>query len=196
MGGADPSRVSEMLLLRDGAEILIRPLRPRDRAGIASLFSRLSAESRYRRFFEPKRELTHRELVFFTDVDHVRHEALAAIDQRDSSIVGVARYVQYVDLPRVAAIAIEVADEWHRRGIGAALTERLVDRARINGLDRLSATTRWENVPARALLRRLGFRARASGGGEIEFDLALQPSPRGRRSAGQAAATRTITALG
>jgi hypothetical protein len=129
--------------------------------------------------------LTERELVFFTDVDHVRHEALAAVDPRDDSILGIARYVQYVDQPRIAAVAFEVADEWQRRGVGAALTERLVERARVNGLDRLSATTRWENVPARALLRRLGFRARGSEGGEIELDLALESLPRRRRAAGR-----------
>jgi RimJ/RimL family protein N-acetyltransferase len=165
----------ERLQLGNGAEILIRPLTPTDRAGVAALFSRLSSESRYRRFLGPKRELTDRELVFFTDVDHVRHEALAAVDERDNSVVGVGRYVQYSDRPRVASMAFEVADDWQQRGIGTALAERLLQRARSNGLDCLSATTRWENVPARALLRRLGFRARSSGRGEIELELALQP---------------------
>lgn len=176
----------ETLVLGDGAEIRIRPLAPRDRAGVAALFSRLSAQSRYRRFHVPKRELSDSELAFFTDVDHVRHEALAAVNTRDNSIVGVARYVQYADRPRVAAVAFEVADEWQRKGIGAALAQRLLDRARVNGLDRLTATTRWENPAARALLRRLGFRARATGGasGEIEFELALDSLSLRRRSGG------------
>lgn len=177
-------QLAETVLLRDGSEIRIRSLRPTDRAGVAALFSRLSPESRYRRFHVPKRELTHGELAFFTDVDHVRHEALAAVDPRDGSIVGVARYVQYVDRPRVAAAAFEVADEWQRRGIGAALTKRLIDRARMNELDRLTAATRWDNLPARALLRGLGFRARASGvaSGEIEFELVLRSLSLGTRS--------------
>jgi RimJ/RimL family protein N-acetyltransferase len=175
-GAAAHAPVSEALLLGDGTEIEIRPVTPADRAGVAALFSRLSSESRYRRFLAPKRELSERELVFFTDVDHVMHEALAAIDQRDGSVVGAARYVQYIDQPRVAAVAFEVADERQRLGIGMALVQRLLDRARHNGFDRLSATTRWENVPARALLRRLGFRARVSEGGEIELDLTLGSS--------------------
>ena len=175
-GAAAQAPVSEALLLGDGTEIQIRPVTPADRAGVAALFSRLSSESRYRRFLAPKRELTERELVFFTDVDHLMHEALAAIDQRDGSVVGVARYVQYIDRPRVAAVAFEVADERQRLGIGMALAQRLLDRARHNGFDRLSATTRWENIPARALLRHLGFRARVSEGGEIELDLMLGSS--------------------
>jgi RimJ/RimL family protein N-acetyltransferase len=149
-----------------------------DRAGIAALFSRLSAESRHRRFLAPKHELTDRELGFFTDIDHVRHEALAAVDRRDNSVVGVARYVQYADRPLTAEVAFEVADDWQRIGIGSALVDRLIDRARTNGLDRLSARTRWENVPARALLRRLGFHARFSEGGEVELELAIESSGR------------------
>lgn len=176
VGARARSRLAEALLLGDGTEIRIRPLTPEDRAGIAALFSRLSSESRYRRFLGPKRELTDGELDFFTDIDHIRHEALAAVDRRDGSVVGVVRYVQYIDRPRVAAVAFEVADEQQRLGIGTALTERLLGPARINGLDRLSATTRRENLPARALLRRLGFRARASEGAEIELDLALRSS--------------------
>ena len=97
----------------------------------------------------------------------------AAVDECDGTIVGVARYVQYVDRPRVAAVAAVVADEWQRMGIGTALAERLLARARINGLDSLSATTHWDNLPAQALLRRLGFRRRTSGSGELELELAL-----------------------
>ena len=176
-GTAESLPLSETLVLGDGAAIAIRPLTRGDRGGIATLFSRLSPESRYRRFLGPKRELSERELAFFTDIDHVRHEALAAVDQRDNSIVGVAHYVQYLDRPRVAAVAFEVADEWQQMRIGTALADRLLNRARINGLNCLSATTRWTNVPARALLRHLGFRARASGGGEIELELALNLPP-------------------
>ena len=168
----------ETLRLSDGAELCIRSLSPGDRAGVAALFSRLSHESRYRRFLSPKHELTDRELRFFTNVDHVRHEALAAVDRRDNSVVGVARYVQHAEGPRAAEVAFEVADDWQRKGVGTALVQRLLDRARTNDFDRLSARTRWENVPARALLRRLGFRARSSGGGEIELDLALHSSGR------------------
>src|SRR5918911_5184171 len=101
-GTAQRLPLSEKLRLGDGADIRIRPVSAADRAGIAALFSRLSAESRHRRFLAPKHELTDRELGFFTDIDHIRHEALAAVDRRDNSVVGVARYVQYADRPLTA----------------------------------------------------------------------------------------------
>ena len=141
---------------------------------LAGLFARLTPESRHRRFLSPKRELTARELTFFTDIDHLNHEAIAAVDQRDDSIVGVARYVRDADRADVAEVAIEVADAFQRMGIGTALARLTIQRARANGLTFLTATTLWENRAARELLRQHGFRARQSHGGEIDHELKLE----------------------
>ena len=141
---------------------------------LAGLFARLTPESRHRRFLSPKRELTARELTFFTDIDHLNHEAIAAVDQRDDSIVGVARYVRHADRADVAEVAIEVADAFQRMGIGTALARLTIQRARANGLTLLTARTLWENRAARGLLRQHGFRARQSHGGEIDYELKLE----------------------
>ena len=164
-----------MLVLADGIRLALRPLGSDDRDGVAALFARLSPESRYRRFLSPKRELTPRELARLTDIDHVHHEALAAVDQRDDSIVGVGRYVHIAERPGVADLAVEVTDELQNMGIGTALARHTVQRARDNGFALLTATTLSENRPARALLRRLEFRAHARHGSEIELELKLEP---------------------
>jgi ribosomal protein S18 acetylase RimI-like enzyme len=140
------------------------------------MFARLSFESRRRRFLSAKPALTPRELVYLTDIDHVGHEAIAAVDQRDGSLVGVARYVRVADRVEVADMAIEVVDELQNMGIGTELARRVVERARVNGFALLTATTLWENRPARALLRRLQFHARASHGSEIDLELKLEPA--------------------
>jgi GNAT superfamily N-acetyltransferase len=139
------------LVLADGTRLVLRPLSTDDRAGLAALFDRLTPESRHRRFLSPKRESTPRELTYFTDIDHIRHEAIAAVDRRDGSIVGVARYVHEAGRPRIAAVAVEVADELQGMGVGTALARHTVRRARANGFALLTATTLWANRPARAL---------------------------------------------
>ena len=96
------------------------------------------------------------------------------MDQRDGSIVGIARYVHIADRPKVAELGLEVADELQGMGIGTALARVTAQSACANGVALLTATTLWENRPARALLRRLGFRARASHGNEIELELELE----------------------
>ena len=155
------------------AGLHIRPLEPSDRDGVAALFKRLSPESRRRRFLGPKPELSARELTYLTVVDHRWHEALAAVDTSDGSIVAVARYAGHASRPAAADVAFAVVDELQRRGIGTALARCLSGRARVNGFAVLTASTLWENRPARALLRRLGFRARGSQGSIIELELDL-----------------------
>jgi GNAT superfamily N-acetyltransferase len=172
-GHASSVRPAEELFLADGTRLGVRPLGPADREGLAALFAQLSPESRYRRFLSPKPELTPRELVYLTDTDRFHHEAIAAVDPCDGSIVGVGRYVRDRDQPATAEVAFEVADELQGTGIGTALARQIVQHARANRVAVLTSATLWDNCSARALLRRLGFRARASRGGVIELELEL-----------------------
>jgi acetyltransferase len=172
---ASCARATDTLVLPDGTRLRLGPIGDDHRDRLAALFGRLSPKSRRLRYLGPKRELTPRELARLTDIDHVCNEAIVAIDERDGSIVGVARYAQIADRAGVAEVAAEVADDMQSLGIGTELARRTLDRARANGLTLLTATTLWENRPARALLRGLGFRTRASHGSEIELELELSP---------------------
>ena len=67
-------------VLRDGSEVLIRPIRGADAPLLADGFARLSLPSRQMRFLTPKRELSAAELRYLTEIDHHDHEALGAAD--------------------------------------------------------------------------------------------------------------------
>ena len=174
---AERSRLTaaDPLVLADGRRLKIRPIERHDRDRLRRLFMRLTPESRYRRYLSPKPALSERELDHLLDVDHVHHEALAAVDETNGSFVAAARYVQLPDQPDVADVAIEVADDLHRQGIGTALAIRTLERARANGFTRVTAITLHDNRPARALLRRLHFWPRSRHGYEAEFELELTP---------------------
>ena len=153
------------------AELHVRPLARGDESALADLFARMSDESRRRRYLAVKPRLSQRELTYLTDVDHVRHEALAAVDER-GRLAAVARYAELS--PCTAEVAVEVADDYHGRGLGTDLVRRIADRAQANGYLTLSATTLWENTAARALFKRLGYRATGSGGGAVDLQLRLR----------------------
>jgi RimJ/RimL family protein N-acetyltransferase len=155
------------------ARLAVRPITPEDRDALAATFAGLSPETRRRRFLGPKPKLTARELTYLTNVDHVSHEALVAVDEEDGEIVAVARYATGPHGAASADIAVTVADDCQGRGIGSALAARIVQAARRNGIASLTATTLWENGAARALLRRLGFRAVGSDDGMLELALDL-----------------------
>ena len=107
---------AESVLLRDGLEILVRPVEPADRELIAQAFDRLSPETRYRRFFAPLSRLSEEDLTYLTEVDHSDHEALAAVEPGAGAVIGVARYVRAED-PTEAEVAVVVGDPWQGRGI-------------------------------------------------------------------------------
>jgi ribosomal protein S18 acetylase RimI-like enzyme len=165
--------VPGQMTLADGARLRVRPIDPADRGSLADAFERLSDRSRHQRFLGPKPRLTTRELDYLTDVDHVTHEALVAIDETSGQIVGVGRYATGHGGGTVADMALAVTDAWQRRGIGHALAALLVERARANGMTSLTGMTMAGNRAARAVLDRLGFRVCSAGGGVLEVALDL-----------------------
>jgi RimJ/RimL family protein N-acetyltransferase len=159
--------------------LAVRPIEATDRAALAAAFARLSPESRTRRFLGPKPKLSARELTDLTDVDHVTHDALVALDG-EGQIIAVARYgAEAATSCEAAEVAVAVVDSWQGRGIGSALAARIVAHAQDNGFTRLTASTFWENQPARALLARLGFRPVGGDGGVVDYRLEL-PATRPR----------------
>jgi len=160
--------------LRDGSTLFLREVRPDDKGAIAEGFERLSPESRYRRFFTPMNRLSDADLKYLTEVDHSDHEAVIAFD-RDGGPVGVARYVRIGD-DGEAEVAVAVADDWQGRGAGTALLERLVQRARENGVERFVASVLSENAEALELFRSISPgdpSPRRAGPGQVELIIEL-----------------------
>jgi ribosomal protein S18 acetylase RimI-like enzyme len=161
---------AHLLTLPGGPRFTARPIEAADKAALADFFSRMSEESRRRRFLGPKPKLTARDLAFLTEVDQRRHVALVALDAGES-IVGVARYAAWAGEPGRADMAVAVVDEWHGRGLGSALGDRLVAQARASGLAALTGSTLAFNVPAKALLKRLGFLPTGISAGVADYEL-------------------------
>ncbi|HXJ25787.1 MAG TPA: GNAT family N-acetyltransferase [Streptosporangiaceae bacterium] len=143
-------------VLRDGSQVLIRPVGPADVPVLADGFARLSARSRQLRFLGPKKQLTPAELRYLTEIDHHDHEALGAVDPASGLGVGVARYVRSFEDAQAAEIAVTVVDEWQRRGLGTELLAQLAQRARAEGIRRFTALVGADNVAMTALVRTTG----------------------------------------
>jgi GNAT superfamily N-acetyltransferase len=160
--------------LRDGEPILVRPIEPDDREALAEGIRRLSPESRYRRFFSPMASLSEAQLTYLTEVDHRDHEALVAVEPDSERGIGVARFVRSESDPEVAEFAVAVADDWHGRGVGTALIQRLTERARQEGIRRFSGSILEDNKPMLDLAHELGdvrVRDRAAGAVDVEVEL-------------------------
>ena len=143
-------------VLRDGSQVLIRPVGLADVPVLADGFARLSARSRQLRFLGPKKQLTPAELRYLTEIDHHDHEALGAVDRSSGLGVGVARYVRSFEDAQAAEIAVTVVDEWQRRGLGTELLAQLAQRARAEGICRFTALVGADNMAMTALVRTTG----------------------------------------
>jgi RimJ/RimL family protein N-acetyltransferase len=160
-------------VLRDGSVVHIRPIGPEDKELLRVGFQRLSEESRYRRFLRPVKRLSEHDQTYFTEVDHVNHEALVALGPHGSEPVGVARFIRLPD-PQAAEVAIAVIDEWQARGVGTLLLHELVERARAVGVRRFTATCLADNREAIDLLQQLGAtRIEGSDAGVVELTIQL-----------------------
>lgn len=170
---------AEHVALRPGVEVLIRPVRPEDKALLTRGFEELSPEARFQRFFAPMSDLSPSELRYLTEIDHHDHDALVAIDPDDGDLVAVARYIR--TQPRTEAeVAIVVADSWRGQGLGTAILLRLATRARRAGIRQFVALTLAENVNAQDLFENLipdAAQVRHGGPGQNEIRIDLPRSP-------------------
>jgi acetyltransferase len=162
------------LVLRDGHIVRVRPLRVTDRAIYARAVMDLSPRSRYMRFFAPIPRLSERLLDQMTQTDGYRHVAYVALTVDESSAVGVVRYALSTDKPNEGEVAIAIADDWQRRGLGGQLLRQTVEHAHVAGLESLTATTLRENAGAAGLLQASGFSAVGASGPYAEHRVRLR----------------------
>jgi GNAT superfamily N-acetyltransferase len=189
-GLSRPSAGTEVVELRDGSEVLVRPVRPEDKPLFVRGFEHFGEQSRYLRFMGMKKRLSTDELSFFTEIDHRDHDAIGAIDPVSGDGLGVARAVVVPGRPEVAEAAVAVIDAWQGRGLGGVLLKRLTDRAIAHGIGCFTATLFTTNTSMLRLFERLGpVRVRRVDAGTMQIDIELPVGGDALRVALRSAAT-------
>ena len=141
------------VVLTDGGTVHLRPIRASDDEGLLGLYTRLSDESIYLRFFSPVPRPTASQIEHLTGVDYERRFALVA--ELGDDIVGVARYDRTGD--NEAEVAFTVQDDQQGRGLGTIMLEHLAVIARAHGISRFVAETLAQNHKMLGVFRDAGF---------------------------------------
>ncbi len=138
--------------------VTLRPIEPRDAVILQSYVRRLSAESRYNRFFGALQELSAAELDRVTHLDQTHHIGLLVESSSDGTpvMIGEARYAPSADGSE-GECALSVAEGWRRQGIGTLLLAEIECRARRLGVQLLGADILRSNEAMKALARKAGF---------------------------------------
>ena len=144
------------LVLPNGTQLRVRPIRKADKLLLVDGLQRLSAESIHRRFLSPKPRLSSKELRYLTEVDMVDHVAYVAVreDQPDM-VCGVGRWVRDRERPDEAEVAIVVGDDLQGLGLGTELGRHLARAAAERGVRRFTATILPDNAAAHRLFTKV-----------------------------------------
>jgi len=153
-----PSELETHFTLKDGTEVLVRPIRPDDEPKVREMFYKFSEQTVYLRYHGQLKAMPHNKLQVFCNVDYDTEMALVGVvgDEERMEIVGVGRYMTDPG-KRTAEMAFVVGDDWQRKGLGSYLFRRLVEIARNEGIRRFSADVLAENSGMLKIFHRSGM---------------------------------------
>ena len=154
--------------MKNGEEILVRPIRPEDEPLLIKLHQVLSERTVYLRYFQPLRlsqRTAHDRLTRICYIDYDREMALVVEHKKKDD--GTPEIIAIGRLSRLhgkdeAEMAVLVDDRFQHQGLGTELYRRLVEVARDEHLGSVVSTILSENREMQTICRKLGFQLESS----------------------------------
>jgi acetyltransferase len=183
-----PTRYVAPFTLKNGNEVLIRPIRPEDEPLMVRFHEKLSDRSVYFRYFhiiKLGQRVSHERLTRTCFVDYDRDMALVAESpdpEGVTRIVGVGRLTKQRGL-NTAEFAILVGDDMQGQGLGTELLRRLVQVGRDEGVERITADILPDNKDMQVVSEKAGFRCKyVADEGVVKAEIELEDgsAPAGR----------------
>ena len=168
----------EKILLANGREVLVRPIRPEDAVPLRAAFVLLEPDEVRQRFLHPMKELGVEQAERLTRPDPRREFALVAAEPLPpgEALVGAVARIAIDDNGHDAEFAILVSHYVNGMGLGRHLMRRLVRWAKGRKVLRIYGEVLESNLPMQALAASLGFQREYSGDpGMIRMVLELPP---------------------
>jgi len=158
-----PVKLVSKWTMKDGNDVVIRPIRPEDEPLLITFHEKLSERSVYLRYFQPMKltqRTSHERLTRICFIDYNREMALVAERKNEAGepellAVGRLSKIHGRDEGELAAVAIDAAQH---KGLGTELYTRLIAVARQAKLKKLISIMLPENREMRALCVKLGFK--------------------------------------
>ncbi|MGH3904889.1 MAG: GNAT family N-acetyltransferase [Pseudonocardiaceae bacterium] len=154
--GRRPAAPRATVQLTDGCEVVLRAATAADAPLVAALHARCSPHTRSRRSLPTRPGLSSAVLGRLVGADG--STGVLALTTDGGAAVGLANLAGADD--STAEISLMVEDAWQGRGVGTALTRKLVDMARAEQLTELVAISHADNHAMTRMLRRAGLRPR------------------------------------
>jgi acetyltransferase len=149
--------------LRNGTPVTLRPIRPEDEPLMVTFHETLSARSVYLRWLHRlnlSQRIAHQEMIRMCFIDYDRQMALVADYENpltgQHEIIGVGSLIEEHSTKN-AEIALLVADQFQRQGLGTELLRRLIQVGCDEQLQRVTGDILAENQGMQEICKKLGF---------------------------------------
>jgi acetyltransferase len=154
-----PKKYELIWHLKDGREILFRPIKPEDEPLWLEMFQSFSEEAIRYRFFQLLKETPHEVRVRYCNIDYDREIAIVPIIKEEGTpkILGVGRLTIEPD-GKTGEIAFIVRDKWQGLGLGAKLVDYVIEIAAEKGIKKIVAIIMRQNHKAINLVEKMGFK--------------------------------------
>jgi len=154
-----PKKYEQLWTMRDGRQVLLRPIKPEDEPLWEEMFQNFSEESIRYRFFQIIKDTPHETRVRYCNIDYDREIAIVPeLTDKDGKrkILGVVRVGIEPD-GKAGEIAFIVADPWQCQGLGTKMVDYAIEIAKDMKLEKLYAIMLPDNFRAVNLMKKMGF---------------------------------------
>ena len=170
-----PKKYEMLWPLKNGQEVLLRPIKPEDEPMWLEMFQSFSEEAIRYRFFQILKDTPHEVRVRYCNIDYDREIAIIAelAENGRRKILGVTRLSIESD-GKSGEMAFIVTDYWQGLGLGTKMVDYVLDIAKEKGVEKVYAIMLPDNYRALNLTKKTGFNLEYLSDGTVKGVLDLK----------------------
>jgi acetyltransferase len=170
-----PKRYETQWKLKNGQEVLLRPIKPEDEPMWLEMFQSFSEESIRYRFFQLLKDTPHEVRVRYCNIDYDREIAIVAelSEEKHRRILGVGRLSIESD-GKSGELAFIIGDKWQGLGLGTKVVDYVLEIAKDKGIETIYAIMLSDNHRALNLTKKMGFKLEYLDDGTVKGVLNLK----------------------
>ncbi|MBD3333900.1 MAG: GNAT family N-acetyltransferase [Candidatus Eisenbacteria bacterium] len=139
-------------------EIVFRPVKPTDEAGLRELFYKASKKTKHFRFHGELKTMRHRDAQPYVSVDYDKDMVIVGVLKEDDreQVIAMGQY-ELNPATNYAECAFMVLDEYQGRGIGTVLLKKLISIAKTRGIAGFVAEVLATNLAMLHVFHKSGY---------------------------------------
>jgi len=171
-----PSKYRKKIKLKDGTEVLLRPIKPEDEYLWLDMFKSFSQETIRYRFFRIIKDTPHEMRTRYCNIDYDREIGIVAEIEENGKkrFLGVTRVILDPSKNGEAEFALVVGDKWQRLGLGSELLDYTFEIGKDKNIKKIYGIVLKDNIPMISLCQEKQFKFTDGDPGEFKIEYELQ----------------------